>query len=48
METTVEEPDFVREFTADKKGRINLGVEYAEARVKAAVGVLDDKNEDDN
>lgn len=47
MDTKVENPDFVKEFTADDKGRINLGTDYAGARVKAAVGVLD-TNEEDN
>lgn len=47
MDTKVENPDFVKEFTADDKGRINLGTDYAGARVKAAVGVLDSEQEED-
>lgn len=48
METTVEDPDWVREYDADGKGRINLGSEFAGARVKAAIGVLENPNEEDD
>lgn len=41
MQTEVKNPDFVREFEVDDKGRINLGIDYAGERVKAAVGVID-------
>jgi len=44
----VRDPDFVDTFTADDKGRINLGQDYANAEVKAAIGVLQKPDEEDH
>lgn len=47
METEVKNPDWVEEYEADDKGRINLGSDYSGATVKAAIGVIDNPNEED-
>lgn len=47
METEVRDPDWVEEYTADDKGRINLGQEHAGKTVKAAIGVVNDSDEEE-
>lgn len=44
MKTEVADPDLVKEFTADDKGRINLGIDFSNQEVKVAVERINDNN----
>lgn len=47
MDTEVKNPDLVKVFETDSRGRINLGKEWAGQKVKVAIGKIEDNNNDD-